>query len=140
MKTDQKFKRVYHHYLDWEELDYGMWSYSSDKKRHLAKAVEFTGNHRLYGRFMMRVVSEWHISCENALTDYSLNRKAWVGHAACALAIGCPEYITREAWGLLTDEQRILANKQAERAITRWEKNYRKDKKIRRGVGQKSLL
>jgi hypothetical protein len=83
--------------------------------------VIFTGNHRLYGRYMMRVVSEWPNSCLNALTDGNLNRKAWIGHAACAFALRCPEDITRQAWGLLSNEQRVLANRQAERAIQSWE-------------------
>lgn len=119
-----KFKRVYHHYLDWEEINFNMWGAVDNRKRFLKKAIEFTSDHQKYGRFMMRVVNEWTISCENALTDYSLNRRAWVGHAACALAIGCPEDITREAWGNLTDEQQFLANAQADRAIQYWEINY----------------
>lgn len=101
-----------------------MWGTVENRKRFLKKAIEFTSDHQKYGRFMMRVVNEWKISCENALTDYSLNRRAWVGHAACALAIGCPEDITREAWGHLTDEQQFLANAQADRAIQYWEINY----------------
>lgn len=119
-----RFKRVYHPYWDWEEIDYNMWGTVSNRAAALSKAILFTGDHKKYGRFMMRVVNEWKISCENALTDYSLNRKAWVGHAACALANAIPEDITRLAWGKLTDEQRLLANKEAERAIQHWEYHY----------------
>lgn len=119
-----KFKRVYHHYLDWEEIDSNMWGSVTNKQKYLEKAIEFTGDHKKYGRFMQKVVDTWKVSCENALTDYSLNRRAWVGHAACALALGCPESITREAWGKLTDEQQLLANKEADRAIKLWENNY----------------
>jgi hypothetical protein len=126
-----KFPRVYHPYWEWEEIDSNMWGSVENRKLFLKRAIEFTGDHQKYGRFMMRVVNEWPKSCENALTDYSLNRKAWVGHAACALAMGCPEDITREAWGLLTDEQRLLANKEAERAILCWEINYAKSKGLR---------
>lgn len=121
-----KFKRVYHPCWDWEELNANMWGSVSNRAAYLKKAIKFTGDHKKYGRFMMRVVSEWPISCENALTDYSLNRKAWVGHAACAMALGCPEDITRQAWSELTDEQRLLANREAERAIQHWERSYTK--------------
>lgn len=119
-----RFNRVYHPYTEWEEMRFNMWGEVSDRKEWIRKAVEFTGNHKIYGSFMRRVVKEWPISCENALTDYSLNRKAWVGHAAVALAIQCPEDIVRQAWGMLTDEQRFLANKEAERAIREWERDY----------------
>lgn len=112
-----------------------MWGEVSNRKAAIAKAVLFTGDHKLYGRYMMRVVNEWPRSCDNALTDYSLNRKAWVGHAACALAHGIPEDITRLAWGKLTDEQRLLANKEAERAIQHWEYNYSKSNGLRDDMG-----
>lgn len=116
-----------------------MWGDVDDRKAHLANAIAFTGDAKLYGSYMMRVIYEWPISCENALTDSSLNQKAWVGHAACAMAIGCPEDITREAWGKLTDEQRLLANKEADRAIREWRHNYAKDRGLHIDMGE-SLL
>lgn len=134
-----KFKRVYRPITEWEEIRFGMWSDVKNKKDMIRKAILFTGNHRLYGKYMMRVVNEWPASCENALTDYNLNRRAWVGHAASALAINCPEDITREAWRFLTDEQQKLANRQADRAIQHWEKSYRKNKGIRESVGKPML-
>jgi hypothetical protein len=134
-----KFERVYHHFMDWEEIDHNMWGTVENKKAWLKRAVAFTSDHQKYGRFMMRVVNEWPFSCENALTDSSLNQKAWVGHAAVALAIGCPENITREAWGLLTDEQRLLANKEADRAIDCWQINYATSKGLLPDVGEEVL-
>lgn len=135
-----KFERVYHPYWDWEEIDHNMWGCVSNRKKFLRMAVSFTGDHRKYGRFMMRVINEWPISCENALTDYSINRKAWIGHAACALALGCPEDITRSAWGKLTDEQQLLANKEAGRAIQAWELNYLSSKGLCRDLGEQMLF
>lgn len=126
-----KFKRVYHDCRTWEEVAANMWGEATDSKSAFEQAVAFTGDHKLYGSYMMRVVREWPISCENALTDYSLNRKAWVGHAAVALALNIPEDITRRAWGHLTDEQRLLANREAERAIQQWEDSYAESKGLR---------
>lgn len=135
-----KLKRVYHPYWEWEEINFNMWGVVENRKRWVKEAIEFTGDHKKYGRFMMRVVDEWPISCENALTDYSLNRKAWVGHAACALAFECPEDITREAWRYLDYEQQLLANKEAERAIQTWEHNYIKDRGLCENMGTAVLL
>lgn len=129
-----KLKRVWLPIDQWEEIGANMWGDVKDRRLYLRRAVIFTGNHRLYGRYMMRVIHEWPNSCLNALTDYNLNRKAWIGHAACALALRCPEDITRQAWGLLSDEQRILANRQADRAIQSWEMRYRESLGIRQDV------
>jgi hypothetical protein len=118
----QSIKRIYHPYWDWEELDYNMWGAVNDKKTYLKRAIKFTGDAPLYGRFMMRVANEWTNSCEHNLSNTTQNRRAWIGHAACALAIGCPEDITRKAWGFLSQDQQDKANDKADSAIKHWEK------------------
>lgn len=97
---------------------------TAEEARLLPIAIEFTGNAELYGSWMRKVVKMWPIACEHNLTDLSQNRKAWVGHAATQMAIQVPEYITRAAWGRLTDRQRIDANRQAQHAIELWESSY----------------
>ncbi len=131
--------RIYNPFHEWEEMLFNMWGECADRKSALRDAIDFTGDHELYGHYMMRVVNEWQKSCENALTDTALNQKAWVGHAACALALQIPEDITREAWGHLTDEQRLLANRQADRAIRHWRHANGKDSGVRGYMGE-SLL
>ncbi len=124
-------KRIYHKYTDWEEIGAGMWDTlpANQQEDMLKKAIEFTGDYKLYGSWMRKVIDNWPISCENSLTSISINRKAWLGHAAVSMAIRCPENITRQAWGFLTDEQRTLANKEAENTIIEWE-HRRKSKAI----------
>jgi hypothetical protein len=117
-----------------------MWGEVQDRAGMLQKAIEFTGDHKRYGSYMVRVVNEWPNSCANALTDPALNRRAWVGHAACAMALGCPEDITRHAWSYLSNEQRILANGEAERAIQSWEKRLREGLGVREHVAQAMLF
>lgn len=134
------FDRVYHKYTDWEEMQFNMWGTVNDRAAMLDLAVKFTSNHVLYGSYMLRVVNEWHVSCENALTDNTINQKAWIGHAACALAINCPEDITRKAWGYLTNEQQKLANMQAEWAIRKWKESYSKSKQLHSDMGEQSIL
>ena len=134
-----RLDRVYHQVEAWEEIAANMWGEATDAKAMLDQAIGFTADHALYGSYMLRVIREWPISCENALTDASLNQKAWVGHAACALALNCPEDITRKAWGYLTDEQRLLANKEAERAIQHWEYHYQKSNGLYPDMGSALL-
>ena len=135
-----KLKRIWLPIDTWEEIGHNMWGEVANRRLFLQRAEIFTGNHRLYGRYMQRVTVEWPNSCINALTDYNLNRKAWIGHAACALALRCPEDITRQAWGLLTNEQRILANRQADGAIQSWEMRYRASLGIRADVASPLLF
>jgi hypothetical protein len=116
-------KQIYHPYQKWEDYKAGMWRKETkeNETKLLQVAIDFTGNHILYGEAMIEVIKTWKYACEHNLSNVSINRKAWVGHAACCKAKKLPEYIVRDAWGKLTEEQRILANMMAERAIKMWE-------------------
>jgi hypothetical protein len=117
-------KRIYHPYWEWEDYQNGMWRKCNvvEEKDFLEKAIVFTGDFKLYGEYMIKITLLWPITCQHNLTDNTQNRKAWLGHAACCLAINCPEYITRQAWGYLNNTQQKNANIQAENAIIAWEK------------------
>jgi len=121
MQGDGLAEGVWHPWWRWEECSYNMWGNVSDKSYWLAKAIAFTGDAELYGKWMLKVVDKWPVSCEHNLTKKSLNRKAWIGHAAAALAIQCPEDIVRAAWAHLSREQQIAANAKAQEAIDIWE-------------------
>jgi len=123
-----KFPRIYHPYESWEESRFNMWGVIDDRNDALERAIEFTGDWKLYGSYMRRVTNEWPVSCENALTDQFINQKAWLGHAAVAMALQIPEDITRLAWGKLSDEQQLLANEEAGRAIATWKDSHAKDR------------
>lgn len=98
-----------------------MWGSVKNRNDYLSRAIEFTGNAELYGEWMMKVVREWVKSCEHNLSNRTQNRRAWVGHAACAMAFGCPEDIVRDAWKHLSIKQQEDANHQADLAIEYWE-------------------
>ncbi|MDD5358282.1 MAG: hypothetical protein PHX80_03995 [Candidatus Nanoarchaeia archaeon] len=122
-------KRMYHPFTEWEDCKAGMYDKVSaiEKNRLLQEAIKFTGNYVEYGAWMVRVAKEWTKACEHNLTDEAQNRRAWIGHAACCMALKCPEYITREAWGFLTDQQREDANAMADKAIELWERGIYKN-------------
>lgn len=113
----------WHPFWLWEEVKFNMWGDVDSKQVWLNKAIDFTGNHKLYGYWMIKVADEWTYSCQHHLTKIGTNKKAWIGHAAVAYAIQCPEDIVRAAWSHLTDEQQYLANNEALKAIKHWEDN-----------------
>ena len=118
-------KQIYHHYEKWEDYINGMYRKESKKyeQDEIINIIEFTGNHIFYGNAMNRVINEWKYSCEQNLTNKSINKKAWIGHAACCLAINAPEYLVRRAWWQLSESQRTLANQEADKAILVWEQS-----------------
>jgi hypothetical protein len=114
---------IWHPWWLLEEVKHNMWGAVSHRKTWLDIAITFTGNADLYGEWMLAVIERWRFSCEHNLTKYG-DKRAWIGHAAVALAINCPEDVVREAWAHLTEEQQKAANKKAIEAIESWrEKN-----------------
>lgn len=135
-------KRLWHHYQTWEDYKAGMWRSVTGAEREdfFQVAIDFTGNAELYGSWMLKVLDEWPISCEQNLTDTGMNRKAWIGHAACCLATSCPEDVTRSAWGELSQEQQDAANAKAQEAIEKWERAHEgKDSSLVREVEEPGL-
>lgn len=123
-------RQIYHPYWKWECHKAGMWR-TETKDYYLYnidKAIKFTGDYVAYGEQMLIVVDRWKYSTENFLTNKSINRRAYIGHAACVNAFGWPEYLVRDAWGKLSDLQRNLANKQADIAIRQFELKLSKNK------------
>ena len=112
---------VWHPWWAWEEVPANMWGDVTHRKTWLKIAIAFTGNAELYGEWMLKVAKRWKYSCEHNLTKPG-DKRPWMGHAAVALAIGCPEDIVREAWGHLDQSQQDAANKKAFEAIEYWRK------------------
>lgn len=121
--SEPKEGEIWHPWWLWEEVPSNMWGNVSKRAEWLQKAIDFTADHELYGSWMLKVADAWPKSCEHNLTKPG-DKRAWIGHAAVAMAIQCPEDIVRQAWGYLTQEQQDKANDKAQQAIDYWrEKN-----------------
>jgi hypothetical protein len=130
-------KKIYHPYTEWEDFKAGMYDLTSDKKM-LKKAIIFTGNASLYGKWMIKVVDNWPVCCEQNLSDLLLSHNAWIGHAAACMAIKSPEEITRQAWAFLSENQQNEANAMAQKAIKYW--HEKQNKKIYTEMGESRVL
>jgi len=93
----------------------------------LQKSIIFTGDWVRYGEAMGEVIKAWPRTMLNSLTNTSINRRAFLGHCAVQYKINCPEYITRQAWGLLNNKQRFDADTVAQKHIDNWIKEYAKE-------------
>jgi len=119
-------ERVWHRYELWEDYINGMYcSLNVDEKIQLKRnAIDLMKDVKRFYACMVRAVYEWPIASEHNLTSVGSNRRSWVGQAALAIEIGCPEDLTRLCWGELTNKERRLANKAADRVIEKWEVHY----------------
>lgn len=117
-------ERIFHHYDKWEDYHAGMYSEIRDgRKERVQQAALILGTPSICEQAMEKVVSEWTIATEYNLSNAEINRKAWLGQAACSCWAGIHEDETREAWGIMTIEQRTKANEIAARIIKKWIKD-----------------
>lgn len=135
-------KQVYLPYWKWECYKSGMWNKVSSAQEHemLKLAIEFTGNHILYGKAMKDVVFKWNNTMENHLTNVSINRKAFLGQCAVFFKYQIPEYIVRKAWKNLTIKQQILADNVAQQTIKEWELWYKRKLTNTLSCGKKDVI
>lgn len=114
-------QRIFHHYKKWEDYHAGMYDESKDgRAERVQKAAEILGTPDICRKAMEKVVAEWEKATEYNLSNAEINRKAWLGQAACCCYAGIHEDETREAWGIMTEAQRIEANRIAAEIIKKW--------------------
>ena len=120
------YEQVYHPYHLWEDHKYGFYDNISGKSKieMISNVLDLFSNPSQTNLYMMRVVKEWIYSCEHNFTNPSINRVAYLGQAACALAHGVPSTVTMEAWSEVPEKYQDIANKIAEDCIKYWTKNY----------------
>ena len=122
-------KQVFYHYTLWEDFKNGMYDEIKDgRNERVNKAVELLSDTKKLYENMKRVTREWKFATEQNLTNMSINHQAFLGQTACNIYAGVKEDETREAWGILTNEQRYKANKVADKVYYEWERDYTRNK------------
>lgn len=108
-------------YEMWEDYQNGMWAkiISFEEERMVEDAMHLLCSDGV-GFACESVFDKWPIATKINLTNAQQNRRAWLGQAACCLMFGVPEDITRVAWGLMTETQKMNANRIAEIKIQKW--------------------
>lgn len=118
-------KRVFVHYTEWEDAREGMWRTvpGVERPRYRQAAAGLMRDTETFTRVARLVVRDWPASTAVNLSTRSINRQAWLGHAACCMATRSPEDVTREAWHTLNSTEQAAANAAVDIVIAEWEGN-----------------
>lgn len=117
-------KRIYHPYQKWEDYPAGFYDNCSgeEKEQKIQSVLTMFNSEKLTREFMFKVVNEWKFSCEQNLTNESMNHIAYIGQAACCMYDRIPNTVTMEAWSLLTKDVQKRSDMIALEAIGYWKK------------------
>lgn len=115
--------QVFAPYWEWEDFNNGMYEDICAKSLPLLleQAVEILSSPELFDALLSEMLKSWKVSSAVNLSNRGMNRRAWLGRAACCFALRIPEDVTRQAWKQLTDRQRNEANLIATKHIIKYE-------------------
>lgn len=115
--------QIWHPFDLWEDYKAGFYDNIGGKNKDelINKSVEMFSNNELTKTFMEKVTDEWVYSCEHNLSNMSINRIAYIGHAACCIYGGVPSTLTMQAFSLVSKSNRDIADKLAQEVINKWE-------------------
>lgn len=115
--------RIFHHWERWECVPAGMYEMAPPPGMtpDTAKAAyaDFLSDSGRFTAALQRVIAEWPISCEQFLSNESMNRVAWLGQASMCIATGVPSRY-RAGFMLLSDAEQCCANATADACLALW--------------------
>lgn len=115
-------ERIFHTYDKWECEKAGLYKQSVDgmKADECKEAYRaFLADTERFRAASEKVISEWKNSCEHYLTNFAMNRIAWIGQASMCYETGIPSKFC-SGFSLLTDEQKEAANQVALETLNKW--------------------
>lgn len=120
--NEGKGDRVFHTFDKWECHKAGFYatSFKDKSAKECQEAYrDFLADEDRFRKAAQAVTREWVHSCEHYLTNFAMNRIAWIGQAATCYDTGIPS-VYCSGFNLLTDEQKEAANEIALDALNDW--------------------
>lgn len=114
--------RIFHTFHNWECHKAGFYAQKVEGKKADECKEEyraFLANPERFREAANGVISEWEKSCEHYLTNFAMNRIAWIGQAAMCYATGIPSKFC-SGYNLLTEEEKEEANLVALDVLNDW--------------------
>jgi hypothetical protein len=116
-------KRIFYRWEDWECYKAGFFEEHPPEGMTAEdcqnKYAEFLKDIHLFKTTAFEMIEQWKNSCEHNLTNCTMNRIAWIGQASVCFKYGIPAKF-RGGFHLLTEQQKIRANRAALIVINHW--------------------
>lgn len=120
----REIKRIYHHHEKWEDAKAGMYENPKNLKKEAEVIVKYFQDSSKIKQNMFNVVENWKYSCEQNLTNPSMNKIAYLGKSSVTFLYGFSRESTMYAWNFLDKETQDKANQIAQDILTYWEEEY----------------
>lgn len=115
-------ERVFHTYDKWECEKAGFYRHTMDGMTAEQCRIayrDFLSDLDRFRSAATAVINNWSNSCEHYLTNFAMNRIAWIGQAAMCYETGVPSKFC-SGFNLLSDDQKNAANEVALDILNDW--------------------
>lgn len=115
--------RIYHPWNVWEDYKFNFYGGMPDGYTKAKTTELYASLLRDTARFeeaLKVIISTWKYSCEQNLSNESMNRVAYLGQAACALVYKVPSNLSSSGYNLLSDEEKASADAMAQKYLDLW--------------------
>lgn len=120
--NEGKGDRVFHTYEKWECHKAGFYKPSMDGMTAAecqSAYRDFLSDSDRFRKAATSVINEWVNSCEHYLTNFAMNRIAWIGQAAMCYETGIPSKFC-SGFNLLSEDEKQTANEVALDVLNEW--------------------
>lgn len=127
MKVQKNLKQIYNPWWKWECYKFGLYNthppFGIEENQAYQMYADFLSNSELFEKYIQFVLKNWIFSCQNFLTNTSINRVAYIGQASMCYYSMIPRKY-RSGFHLLTEAQKKEANLLAEKYLKIYEKSF----------------
>lgn len=113
--------RFFIHHEKWECWKSGLYKKRKSVEEKVFKCRDILQDVNKCDKFFSLVTKEWPNSSKVHLSNRSINRQAWIGHASFCISHGANEDEGILGWHLITKEEQQRANAIADYYITLFE-------------------
>lgn len=109
-------------WVEWEDYSSGLYAAAPIDKAKVEASRALLADPDQFLEVAVEMIREWPNGARHGIHHLPAGAQAWVGQASCCYAHGATAAETRDAWGQLTNPQQRAANKAADVAIERFQR------------------
>jgi hypothetical protein len=120
--------RFFYNYKIWECPKSNF--YKGIAKNDETKALGIMKDYNKWGFYMKKLLDRWPVSCNQFLSDPTINKKAWIGQASMACFFKVSAATTKKCWFMLNKKEQNKANNEAGKVLNKWREKCQKSVQV----------
>jgi hypothetical protein len=114
---------LFYPYYEWEDYRNGMYDSPVNMQQEIIESIKLLSNEQVFKEACEKVTINWPNSTSTHLHNAHINRRAWIGQAACCFNHAATERATKIAWKEINPDSQKKANSIAQEVINEYHRS-----------------